>query len=158
VIDVRAATPADAAALAGLRWEFRAGRDEPVESRDAFVARCGEWMRRELTAGEPWRAFVAVDRNRADGAGEVIVGQLWLHLMRKVPNPVGDRERHLYLSNLYVQPSSRGGAGTILLQKVIEWARANGIDRIVLWPSARSVSLYLRHGFTREGEVMELTC
>jgi GNAT superfamily N-acetyltransferase len=57
-----------------------------------------------------------------------------------------------------VQPSSRGGAGTILLQKVIEWARANGIDRIVLWPSARSVSLYLRHGFTREGEVMELTC
>lgn len=164
MIEVRSATPADAAALAELRWEFRAGRDEPVESRDAFVARCGEWMRRELTAGEPWRALVAVDRRRGGGpdavddVDEAIVGQVWLHLLRKVPNPVGDREYHLYLSNLYIQPASRGGAGTIVLQRAIEWARANGVDRIVLWPSDRSVSLYLRHGFTRDGEVMELTC
>jgi len=155
VIEVRAATPADAAALAELRWEFRAGRDEPVESHDAFVDRCGQWVRRELTAGDPWRALVAVDRDRHD---RPIVGQVWLHLIRKVPNPVGDRERHLYLSNLYVQPASRGGAGTILLRQAIEWARGNGVDRIVLWPSNRSVSLYLRHGFSREGEVMELIC
>lgn len=155
MIDVRDATPADAAALAELRWEFRAGRDEPVEKHDAFVERCAAWMRRELTAGDPWRAMVAVAVDHQDTP---IVGQVWIHLFRKVPNPVGDRERHLYLSNLYVQPAARGGAGTILLRKVIDWARTNGVDRIVLWPSARSVSLYRRHGFTVEGEVMELTC
>ena len=32
----------------------------------------------------------------------------------------------------------------------------NGIDRVVLWPSPRSVTLYLRHGFSHGGEVMEL--
>ena len=155
MIDVRDATPADAAALAELRWEFRAGREEPVEPHDAFVERCAGWMRRELIVGDPWRAMVAVTRDPPEPA---IVGQVWIHLLRKVPNPVGDRERHLYLSNLYVQPDSRGGAGTLLLQAVIAWARANGVDRIILWPSARSVSLYHRHGFTRDGEVMELTC
>lgn len=155
MIEVRDATPADAAALAELRWEFRAGRDEPVEQHHAFVERCTAWMRRELTAGNPWRAMVAVDDDRPD---HPIVGQVWVHLLSKVPNPVGDRERQVYLSNLYVQPASRGGAGTLLLQTVIAWARANGVDRIVLWPSVRSVPLYLRHGFTREGDVMELTC
>jgi GNAT superfamily N-acetyltransferase len=155
VIEVRDATPADAAALAQLRWEFRAGRDQPVEQHDAFVERCAAWMRIELTAGDPWRAMVAVDGDRPDGP---IVGQVWVHLLRKVPNPVGDAERHIYVSNLYVQPASRGGVGTLLLQTVIASARASGVDRIVLWPSAKSVSLYLRHGFTREGDVMELTC
>lgn len=151
MIDVRDATPADAAALAELRWEFRAGRDPAVEGHDAFIDRCVAWMLRELRSGDPWRAWVAVRDGR-------IVGQVWVDLLRKVPNPIGERERHAYLSNLYVQPSERGGVGTALLQNAIDWARANEIDRIVLWPSAMSVTLYRRHGFTREGDVMELTC
>lgn len=151
MIDVRDATPADAVALAELRWEFRAGRDRAVEGRDTFIDRCGAWMQRELSAGDPWRAWVAVRDGR-------IVGQVWINLLRKVPNPIGERERHAYLSNLYVQPAERGGAGTALLQQTIEWARANGVDRVVLWPSPKSVTLYLRHGFTRDGDVMELTC
>jgi GNAT superfamily N-acetyltransferase len=151
VKDIRAASPADAVGLARLRWEFRAGRDPVVETREAFVDRCGEWMRRELEAGVPWRAWVAVRDGR-------IVGQVWVNTLQKVPNPIGERERHVYLSNLYVQPDERGGVGTALLETAIEWARSNGVDRMVLWPSAKSVTLYARHGFTRDGEVMELTC
>jgi hypothetical protein len=30
------------------------------------------------------------------------------------------------------------------------------VDRVVLWPSPRSVTLYLKHGFTHGGDVMEL--
>ena len=151
MIEVREAAPADAAALAELRWEFRAGRDQPVEGHDAFVDRCAAWMRRELAARDPWRAWVAVREGR-------IVGQVWIDLLRKVPNPIGERERHAYLSNLYVQPAARGGVGTALLQQAIAWAKTHGVDRVVLWPSAKSVTLYCRHGFTRDGEVMELTC
>ena len=151
MIDVRDATPADAAALAELRWEFRAGRDPAVEGHDAFIDRCVAWMQRELRSGDPWRAWVAVRGGR-------IVGQVWVDLLRKVPNPIGERERHVYVSNLYVQPSERGGVGTALLQNVIEWARVNGVDRIVLWPSPKSVTLYRRHGFTRDGDIMELIC
>ena len=39
MIDIRLATPADADALAELRWDFRAGRQPPTEDRAAFVAR-----------------------------------------------------------------------------------------------------------------------
>jgi GNAT superfamily N-acetyltransferase len=83
---------------------------------------------------------------------------VWVNLLQKVPNPIGERERHAYLSNLFVEPSERGGVGTELLQTALGWARANGVDRVVLWPSSKSVTLYQRHGFTRDGDVMELTC
>src|SRR6185503_10273268 len=87
MITIRPATPADAAALAQLRWEFRTGRATAVESQQVFVLRCKTWMARKL-AGSMWRAWVAVD-------GEQIVGQVWADLIGKVPNPVGERDRHV---------------------------------------------------------------
>jgi len=150
MIDVRAATPDDAPDLAELRWEFRSGRAPAVEPHDRFIERCAEWMRRELAA-HSWRAWVAVSDGR-------IVGQIWLDTVPKVPNPVAERERHAYVSNLYVRPAARGGVGTRLLQTALAWATANGVDRIVLWPTEASVALYTRHGFTRAGDVMELIC
>jgi GNAT superfamily N-acetyltransferase len=146
---VRRATPDDAAAFAELRWEFRAGREPAVEAHDAFIERCASWMRHELE-GVQWRAWAAIDD---DGR---IVGQVWMDLIQKLPNPVGERERHAYLSNLYVKPDARGGAGTALLETALQWARENEVDSVVLWPSQRSVSLYLRHHFSRGGGVMEL--
>jgi len=147
---IRPATPDDVQALAELRWDFRTGpgRAPAVEDRQAFVERCAAWMAREL-AGDAWRAWAAIAHGR-------IVGQIWVDLIHKVPNPVGEADRHAYLSNLYVQPSARGGVGTLLLQTALAWARANGIDRVVLWPSARSVTLYRRHQFRRDADVMEL--
>jgi len=145
---IRAATPGDARTLSELRWEFRAGRDAPVEAREAFVDRCAAWMMREL-AGQAWRAWVALDGHR-------VIGQVWVNLIHKVPNPVGERDRHAYLSNLYVQPTARGGVGTALLETVLDWAGHQGVDRIVLWPSGRSVSLYRRYQFRRDADVMEL--
>jgi GNAT superfamily N-acetyltransferase len=81
---------------------------------------------------------------------------VWLRTIEKIPNPVGEPERHVYLSNLYVKPAERGGTGTRLVEAALEWSRAHGIDRVVLWPTNRSVTLYLRHGFTHAGDVMEL--
>lgn len=149
MIDVRPAKPSDAAPLAALRWEFRAGRGDPaVESRDAFIARCAAWMQRELGGDGAWRAWLAEDDGR-------IVGQVWLHTIHKVPNPIAERERHAYLSNLYVTPVARGGVGTRLLETALSHAAADDVDSVVLWPSARSRSLYLRYGFTPDGAVLE---
>jgi GNAT superfamily N-acetyltransferase len=151
MIEIRTAVIADAEALSEQRWEFRSAQDPPTEAHDAFVRRCGEWMRRELSIGSSWKAWVAVDQT-------VIVGQVWVQTVRKIPNPVSDSEaEHLaYLSNLYVTTSARGGTGTRLLETALDWCRANRIDRVVLWPSKRSVTLYLGHGFLRGGDVMEL--
>jgi GNAT superfamily N-acetyltransferase len=149
--DVREATPADAAELAELRWEFRVGRAAPIEGRDEFIERCALWMRSELASRRSWRAWVAV-------AGGRIVGQVWLDLLVKVPNPAAERERHAYVSNLYVRPDARGGVGTRLLETAVAWAKLNDVDRVVLWPTSRSVTLYERAGFTFQGDVMELKC
>jgi GNAT superfamily N-acetyltransferase len=147
---IRPARPADARRLAELRWEFRAGKDAPIEEQSAFVDRCATWMSAELTDGR-WHAWVA------ERHGE-IVGQAWLHVLAKVPNPIGERSRHAYISNVYVTPGARGGVGTRLLEAAVEWASAHQVDRIVLWPTTRSRSMYIRHGFTPNGEVLELTC
>jgi GNAT superfamily N-acetyltransferase len=151
MIEIRTADVADAEALAELRWEFRSAQDPPTETHDAFVRRCGEWMRRELSTGDSWRAWAAVDQH-------AIVGQAWVQTVQKIPNPVADSEpeRIAYLSNLFVKVSARGGTGTRLLEIALDWCRGNRIDRVVLWPSRRSVSLYLGHGFSRGGDVMEL--
>ena len=147
MIDVREATPADVAALAALRWEFRAGRQPAVENRDAFVERCSAWMRTQLESGFPWRAWVAEDARR-------IVGHVWLHTIDKVPNPNGEPERHAYLSNLYVTPAARGGAGTRLLETALAWTRTHGVDHVLLWPTERSRTLYARYGFRASGEFL----
>lgn len=146
---IRRATPADIEPLAALRWEFRAGKDAPTEDRAAFLARCGAWMAGELRSGR-WLAWVA----ERDGR---IVGHVWLHPISKIPNPNGELERHAYVSNVYVTPSARGGIGTQLLDAALGWAAANHVDRVVLWPTKRSRTLYARHGFTPQGEVMEKT-
>jgi GNAT superfamily N-acetyltransferase len=156
--DIRPATRDDAWALAELRWEFRAGRAPAVESRNEFLARCAGWMRRELAAQDPWRAWLAFRQGSGQADDNRIVGQVWLDTLPKIPNPVGERERHAYLSNLYVTPAERGGIGVRLLEAAVAWSRENGIDRVVLWPTQRSESLYLRHGFRRDGGVMELIC
>ena len=147
--EIRAAAPGDARALAELRWEFRAGKTPPTEAHDAFVERCQTWMSLELERGG-WRAWVAEQDGR-------VVGQIWLQVLSKLPNPAEERERHAYISNVYVTPAARGGLGSKLLQTAIDWASANDIDRLVLWPTVRSRSMYRRHGFVANG-VLDLTC
>jgi GNAT superfamily N-acetyltransferase len=149
VTEIRAAAVADARALAELRWEFRTTGYDANEAHDTFVRRCTAWMLRELQDASSWKVWAAVD-------DEEIVGQVWLHVIEKIPNPIAELERLAYVSNLYVRPSARGGIGTRLLEGVLDWCRANEIDRVVLWPTKRSMTLYMRHGFARDGDVMEL--
>jgi len=146
---IREASADDAPALAELRWEFRSPRGTPTESHEAFIARCRDWMHAELASGA-WRAWVAEDGR--------IVGQLWMRIIQKIPNPTGERERHAYISNVYVTPSARGGIGGRLVSAAVDWARANGVDTVLLWPTERSRTLYARHGFRATEAFLALTC
>jgi GNAT superfamily N-acetyltransferase len=148
MIVIRGATPDDAPRLAELRWEFRSSKATPVETRAAFVARCAEWMRDGLASGA-WQAWVAVD-DRA------LVGQVWAHRIPKVPNPAREREYNLYISNMFVAPAARGGIGSRLLDAALEFARAQRVDRVILWPSDRSRTMYLRAGFAPRDHLFEL--
>ena len=150
MITIRPATTDDAETLAAMRWDFRSARASPSEDRGAFLARCAAWMRHELGEAGSWRAWLAID-----DAGQV-VGHVWMRAIRKIPNPVGDLENLGYLSNLFVLPQSRGGVGSELLRTALDWARASGVDTVMLWPTPRSRTLYQRHGFTDHVEFFAL--
>jgi GNAT superfamily N-acetyltransferase len=106
-------------------------------------------MRQRLSATTPWRCWLA---ELPEGR---VVGQLWLMLVEKIPNPAPELECHAYITNVYVRPEARGGAGERLLLEALSWCRASGVDSVVLWPTERSRSLYARHGFAVPADMME---
>src|SRR5262245_18316088 len=138
---VRAARPTDAAALARLRYEFRAGLVAPGESKAAFVRRCRSWMAARLARGSAWRCWV-IER------GGELLGQAWLLHVEKIPNPGAEPEHHAYISNVYVRTAYRGrGLGGRLLEACLAWSRTHDVASVLLWPTRRSRSLYARFGF-----------
>ncbi|MCL2394769.1 MAG: GNAT family N-acetyltransferase [Acidimicrobiaceae bacterium] len=148
---LRSAGPHDFPLLAAMRYEFRAAMDEPDEARDVFEARMIGWLGEHLGASPgAWNAWLAVD-------GEDAIGAVFLQIVDKVPGPVPEPEQLGYITSLYVRPEHRGaGVGAALLDAALDECRARGVDTIVLWPSARSRSLYERRGFRSPGLVMEL--
>ena len=146
---IRLAGPDDAPALARLRYEFRAAHDVPVEREGDFIARCMGWMEARLTPGALWRCWLAEEAGR-------IIGTVWLQRIEKLQNPVEEAESHAYVSSLYVVPSSRGaGVGGRLLVACLEACQAEEVDAVILWPTPRSRSLYLRHGFASREDLLE---
>jgi GNAT superfamily N-acetyltransferase len=146
---LRRALPADADALAQLRYEFRAALDPTTETAAGFVERCAEWMRHQLAACGPWHAWL-IERDRE------VIGTIWLELFEKLPNPIAERERHGYITNLYVRAEAREtGLGTALLAAALAECEAGRVDAVLLWPTARSRSLYQRQGFAAAGDLLE---
>ena len=140
ITTTRRASPEDAATLARMRYAFRAAQDAPIEPIDVFVDRCELWMANRLREGR-WHCWVAEQDRR-------IIGNLWLHLIEKIPNPVDEPETHAYISNLYVEEPLRGqGTGASLLETALAFCRERNVDNVILWPTAKSRSLYARHGF-----------
>jgi GNAT superfamily N-acetyltransferase len=138
---VRRATTDDVSPLAMLRYEFRSRRKTPIESAAEFVPRCAEWMRSRVADESRWRVWVLMDRG-------TIVGNIWLQIVEKLPNPNVERERHGYVTNFFVRPEYRNtGAGSRLLDALLGECRGLEIDSVFLWPSDRSRPLYVRHGF-----------
>jgi GNAT superfamily N-acetyltransferase len=145
---IRQAQAGDAPALAALRYSFRKSIGEPSEDRDLFVGRCQLWMEQRLTGAGPWHVWVAEGE---DG----LWGHLWLQAIEKIPNPVEELELHAYVTNFYVVPDRQElGIGTRLLETALDWAKENDVDALFLWPTDRSRSLYLRHGFRESGRVL----
>jgi N-acetylglutamate synthase-like GNAT family acetyltransferase len=87
-------------------------------------------------------------------------GAFWImHDDTRVVGSVGvDRidERTAELHRLYVDAGQRGrGIGQRLVETVLDWARVQGLARVVLWSDTRfenSHRLYRRLGFEQLGE------
>jgi GNAT superfamily N-acetyltransferase len=148
-VSVRPAVPGDAATLARLRYDLRAEMVHTAEQTSAFLARCERWMRERLEDDALWRCWVA------EQGGEV-AGTIWLQIIEKIPNPLGEYEQHGYITNFFVRKGARGaGVGSALLATLLGAGETQRVDALILWPTERSRALYARHGFAVRADVIE---
>ena len=148
---IRLASAGDAVSLARLRLELRSSSHTIVEDEQAFLVRCESWMSERLGRETGWQCWIAEREAR-------VVGAVWAQLIEKIPNPVAEPESYVYLTNFFVRAEYRSeGVGAQLLAAVLEWSKSKNAERVILWPTDRSRTFYLRHGFSSSDDMMQLT-
>jgi len=149
-IKVRPATESDALTLARLRYEFRSLFHQVREDEATFVERCTVWMRERLRSESLWKCWIAESQDTA-------VGDVWVQLVEKIPNPIEEPEYYIYLTNFYLREQHRShGVGSMMLSEILDWGRSMNIKEIILWPTGRSKTFYMRHGFATTADLMYL--
>lgn len=154
---VRHATPADADTIAWHRARmFHDMGDVPSELFDEFRVKAKVAIEEMLARGEyvGWLAS-------PDDASDNIIGGAGVQLQRALPRPFTSADgtkvsdgRLGVIINVFTEPEwRRRGVAEMLLRRLIEWARAENIDRIILHASDEGRSLYQRLGFVAGNEM-----
>lgn len=141
---IRLAGSDDLVALMELRRAWATERDGP-SGDEGFDERFHDWFAAEVPRRWFWLA---------EDDGEAI-GMANLLRFERMPTPGRDAGRWGYLGNMFVRADRRDrGVGRQLLAALVAHAEAEGLVRIVLSPSDRSVPFYRRAGFGDAGELL----
>jgi GNAT superfamily N-acetyltransferase len=138
MIEYRVAVESDVEDLALMRWDFRLeeASGEPVNDQRTFLQACVAFLRQGL-ASQRWTYWIAVCR---------------------VPKPNRLNDGFGYMTNVYTTPAYRGrGIGSELMARVIQWAKAQDLECLLVGPSDTSVRFYERAGFRWNEDLMEYT-
>jgi GNAT superfamily N-acetyltransferase len=136
------------------RWRGCAGTTRrrtghPTQPFAAFAEGCVEFVRSALASGR-WAIWVA----ESDGR---MVAHIYVQVVEKVPRPGRDAARWGYTTAVYAAPGARDkGIDSLLLRRVIDWAKEQELELLLLWPSDRSVPFYERAGFAHSPDALEL--
>ncbi|MFC7486994.1 N-acetyltransferase family protein [Knoellia sp. CPCC 206453] len=118
------------AEAAGLPEEFRTWWERNGASRRAWIVRGGD--------GIP-------------------IGMANAAIFERMPVPGTGSARWLYVANVFVLPENRRrGIAADLMNAIVQWARAEGMVRIVLAPSEVSIPFYASLGFRAADDLMRL--
>jgi len=154
LVRVRRATPDDAGALAGLRWEHcfelggYPGSGDTALGREEFDAAFADFLRESIGSGR-WSVWLAED-------GDGPVGTLSVQRVAAVPTPWRTVRGWGYVTSVQVVPHVRGrGVGRLLMDTAVAWAREEGLEMLHLWPSPDSVAFYRAVGFSPAASAME---
>ena len=151
---IRAATPVDAAIIAGHRVAmFRDMGEVPTEELSAELlasstAALTAWLRDRSYVG-----WLAIDD------GNAVIAGAGVHIKPQLPRISHDVSRVVtspipLAVNVYTQPEWRGqGVARALMKVLMEWAAGQGADRLVLHASDAGRPLYLSMGFEATNEM-----
>jgi GNAT superfamily N-acetyltransferase len=155
---IRPATPTDADIIAWHRARmFEEMGEVPANLFDAFLAKSRENLHEVLTSGE-YMGWLASPTN----ALEKIIGGAGVHLRRVLTHPLTAsgsevtiaEGRHAIIQNVFIEPDwRRRGIAAILVQRIIDWAQQERLDRLVLHSSNAGRALYQRLGFVATNEM-----
>jgi ribosomal protein S18 acetylase RimI-like enzyme len=143
---LRSAEALDVPSLARLRVAslIELGVLAPADAR-AFEIRARDELR-VLFRDDRIAAWLAVDDGAMVGCASVV---FWTRL------PYPRSSLHAEIAGVYVLPEHRGaGLATELTREVVAAARARGVRKIVLHPSALAEPLYRRLGFVDGNELV----
>jgi GNAT superfamily N-acetyltransferase len=150
-LEIRIATEDDLNQLAQMRWLARAegGEDHanlsPKDFKEGFIQSLREWMR-----GASHTSWIAL----IDGA---IVAHISIYKVKLLPRPIRLIDHFGVITENYTLPQFRNrGIGSNLLRHIINWARKQDYELLIVYPSQEARSFYARAGFQERCDVMEL--
>ena len=151
---IRLATPADVDAIAEHRT--RMFQEMGELSADAFEILRAKSQRRlgDLVTRGEYIGWLALPARQP----EIIAGGAGVQLRQVLPHPKEGNNvaegRHAIILNVFTEPQwRRQGVALILLQRIVDWAQAEQIDRLILHASEAGRSLYERFGFVGTNEM-----
>jgi GNAT superfamily N-acetyltransferase len=134
---IRRAERADLAAIVQLRHEWTREENGEIEDPD-FEENLAAWFAREWSRRIMWLAE----------EGGRPVGMMNLAIYERMPRPGRALSHWGYLGNVFVRAVYRNrGIGSRLVSAALDYADRNGLARVVLSPTERSIPLYERAGF-----------
>jgi GNAT superfamily N-acetyltransferase len=151
---IRFATPADAKAIAEHRARmFDEMGDLSLGAFETLRAKSQERLGNLINRGQ-YIGWLAAPAQQP----EVIAGGAGVQLREVLPHPKEGNKvaegRHAIILNVFTEPRwRRQGVALLLLERIIDWARAEQIDRLILHASQAGRSLYERLGFVDTNEM-----
>ena len=153
-IQVRFAKPDDAEVIGYHRARmFQEMGQIPEHLYRAFQRRSQERVRELLLSGE----YVGWLASGPGAAGKVVAGA-GVQMRTVLPHPASEHAfaegRQAVIINVFTEPEwRRKGIAGLLLTRIIDWAREQKLDRLVLHASQQGRSLYERLGFVLTNEM-----
>jgi GNAT superfamily N-acetyltransferase len=152
---VRLATIDDADIISWHRARmFHDMGELPANLFEAFRASSRDQLRHLLER----RRYVGWLLSLENAPNKIIAGA-GVHLRRVLPHPVKNAAtfahgRHGIIVNVFTEPEwRRKGLAGMLLKQIIDWARDEKLDRLLLHASANGRALYERLGFVATNEM-----
>lgn len=155
VCEVRQATVTDAPVLARHRAEMFRDMGDLADAHYGTLSAAAERDIAAWLASGDYVGFIASPAGRPD---EIVAGagiQIRKLLPRPLPNNAGIRlgPEAIVLNVFTEQAWRRRGIGELLMRRIIDWARAHGVARLVLHASPEGRALYERLGFVATNEM-----